>query len=160
VKRVKFKFLVIEITIRKDYIIIGIILLIVILILWGWYLKTNQAMVFDAGNGRPVNQGESHGENNDRKEESKAKDEIKKAPEEPLFININTADIDTLVKLPGIGEVKAKAVIQYREQNGPFKSIEEIKNVKGIGEATFLKIKDRIRVGTEGRRPCNPDLLK
>ena len=59
-----------------------------------------------------------------------------------------------------IGEVKAKAVIQYREQNGPFKSIEEIKNVKGIGEATFLKIKDRIRVGTEGRRPCNPDLLK
>lgn len=56
-------------------------------------------------------------------------------------ININSADLETLQKLPGIGEVKAKAIIEYREQNGKFESIDELKNVKGIGEKTFDKIK-------------------
>ncbi|MBM7582663.1 competence protein ComEA [Caldicoprobacter guelmensis] len=61
-------------------------------------------------------------------------------------VNINTADEAMLDTLPGIGPSKAKRIIEYREQNGPFKSIEEIKNVSGIGEKTFEQIKDLITV--------------
>lgn len=66
--------------------------------------------------------------------------------DEDFPINVNEADLDTLQKLPGIGEVKAKAIIDYRIQNGGFKKIEEIKEVKGIGEKTFERIKDMIEV--------------
>jgi len=59
-------------------------------------------------------------------------------------ININTANIEELQKLPGIGPSKAQAIVDYRNSNGPFKSVEEIKNVKGIGEKTFEKLKDLI----------------
>ncbi|NLM09418.1 MAG: ComEA family DNA-binding protein [Clostridiaceae bacterium] len=156
----KFKFLGIEITIRKEYMVIGIIMLIMILVLWGWYLKTNQVVVFDADNKNTVQQNQVEDKIHENKEQPDVTDYFTEESKEPLFININTADANTLVRLHGIGEVKAKAIIEYREQNGPFKTIEEIKNVKGIGEATFLKIKDRIRVGTEGRKPYNMDLLK
>lgn len=60
--------------------------------------------------------------------------------------NINTADEKELDSLPGIGPSKAKDIISYREKNGEFKSIEEIKNVKGIGESCFEKLKDKISV--------------
>ena len=61
-------------------------------------------------------------------------------------VNINTAGIDELTKLSGIGEAKAKAIISYREENGNFKSIEDIKNVSGLGDSLFDKIKDNITV--------------
>ena len=61
-------------------------------------------------------------------------------------ININTADIDKLTTLKGIGPVTAQKIIDYREQNGAFKSIEEIKNVRGIGQKKFDAIKDKITV--------------
>ncbi|MFH1749733.1 MAG: ComEA family DNA-binding protein [bacterium] len=61
-------------------------------------------------------------------------------------ININIASQTELESLPGIGEVKASAIITYRESHGGFKSIEEVKNVKGIGDATFDNIKDLIIV--------------
>ena len=61
-------------------------------------------------------------------------------------ININTADIDELKALPGIGEVKAKAIIAYREAFGGFVAAEEIMEVKGIGQATYDKIKDLITI--------------
>ena len=53
---------------------------------------------------------------------------------------------EELQKISGIGEVKAKGIIQYREKNGGFNSIEEIKNIDGIGEKTFEKMKDQIKV--------------
>ncbi len=62
-------------------------------------------------------------------------------------ININTASAEELDKLPGIGPSIAKAVIDYRTQHGPFKTIEAINDVKGIGDALFAKIKDLITVG-------------
>ncbi len=62
------------------------------------------------------------------------------------IININTATADELQTLKGIGETKAAAIIQYRTENGGFKSIEEICRVKGIGDATFNKIRDRITI--------------
>jgi len=62
-------------------------------------------------------------------------------------ININTATLEELDTLSGIGPVIAQAIIDYRQANGPFTSIEQIKDVRGIGDALFEKIKDRITVG-------------
>ncbi|MDS0528385.1 helix-hairpin-helix domain-containing protein [Clostridium sp. SHJSY1] len=64
----------------------------------------------------------------------------------PDIIDINTADEKKLDTLPGIGLAKAKEIISYREENGEFKSIEDLKNVKGIGDSLFEKIKDKIAV--------------
>lgn len=62
------------------------------------------------------------------------------------IVNINSAGLSELDLLPGIGPVYAQRIIDYRSSNGGFKSIEEIKNVKGIGDATFTKLKDYIVV--------------
>ena len=62
-------------------------------------------------------------------------------------VNINTADESGLTTLSGIGDTRAKAIIAYREENGPFATIEDIMNVSGIKEGTFEKIKDDIVVG-------------
>ncbi len=77
--------------------------------------------------------------------ENKIEDEIIKE-EENILVNINTATISELDKLDGIGEAKAKAIVEYRNQNGEFKSIEDIKNVSGISESLFEKIKNFITV--------------
>lgn len=61
-------------------------------------------------------------------------------------VNINTADINLLMTLPGVGESKAKDIISYRETNGPFSSIEEIMEISGIKEGVYNKIKDNIKV--------------
>lgn len=59
-------------------------------------------------------------------------------------ININTAPIEELDTLPGVGEATANKILNYREDNGMFKSIEEIKNVNGIGDKKFIDLKDKI----------------
>ena len=59
-------------------------------------------------------------------------------------VNINTADERTLDNLPGIGPAMAKRIIEYRETEGAFQSIEDIKKIRGIGEAKFAKLKDKI----------------
>ena len=55
-------------------------------------------------------------------------------------VNINTADVEALSSLPGVGPVTAGRIIEYREKNGPFKNKEEITKIKGIGEKTFQKM--------------------
>ncbi|MCR5438767.1 MAG: helix-hairpin-helix domain-containing protein [Selenomonas sp.] len=60
------------------------------------------------------------------------------------LININTADEKELDSLPGIGPAMAKRIIEYRETEGNFQRIEDIKKIKGIGEAKFTKIRDKI----------------
>ena len=62
------------------------------------------------------------------------------------LININTADTRELIKLSGIGEVKAAAIVAYREEHGAFSSVEELMNVKGIGEKTLEKIRGYVTV--------------
>ena len=61
-------------------------------------------------------------------------------------MNINKATQSELETLPGIGEAMANRIIEYREQNGNFQKIEDLKNVKGIGEAKFDKIKELVTV--------------
>lgn len=62
------------------------------------------------------------------------------------LVNINSADAAGLTKLPGIGQSKAAAIIAYREENGLFSSKEDIKNVSGIGDATYANIEDLITI--------------
>lgn len=66
--------------------------------------------------------------------------------EDVSIININTADKEQLEEIPGVGPVTAERIIDYREENGYFKSIEELKNIKGIGEKTFENMKDKVTV--------------
>jgi competence protein ComEA len=61
-------------------------------------------------------------------------------------ININSASADVLDKLPRIGPKVAQRIIDFRKQNGPFKKVEELMKVKGIGEKTFAKLKDLITI--------------
>ena len=62
------------------------------------------------------------------------------------IVNINTASIQELTTLNGIGESKAKAIVSYRDKNGKFKAIKDIMNVSGISESLFNKIKEYIKV--------------
>ena len=64
----------------------------------------------------------------------------------PVLININTASEETLCSLPGIGSSKAKAIIKYREENGPFSDKSQIMNVSGIGQNLYNNIEDLICV--------------
>lgn len=59
-------------------------------------------------------------------------------------ININTANVEELTLLPGIGPALAQRIIDYREENGPFSSCSQLKNVKGIGQITYEGLRDYI----------------
>lgn len=73
-------------------------------------------------------------------------EELKQEERMTSKININTATIKELITLNGIGDSKAQNIITYREENGLFKTIEDIKNVSGIGDTIFINIKDQITV--------------
>ena len=74
-----------------------------------------------------------------------AEDVLKKI-ESSGVVNINTATVSELTSISGIGESRAKAIIDYREKNGNFKSIDDIKKIDGIKEGLFSKIKDKITI--------------
>ena len=63
-------------------------------------------------------------------------------------VNLNTATPADLEALPGIGAKTAARIVEYRQKNGPFKKVEELMNVRGVGEKNFLKLKPQITVGT------------
>lgn len=72
--------------------------------------------------------------------------ELQKSQEESGMVNLNTASLQQLCTLAGIGESRAKDIIAYREEYGSFENVEEIMNVSGIKETTFQKIRDKIVV--------------
>ena len=66
--------------------------------------------------------------------------------EQTSKVDLNKATPSQLDSLPGIGPVIAERIIRFREDNGPFKRIEDLMNVRGIGERTFLKLENQISV--------------
>lgn len=70
---------------------------------------------------------------------------VRPAPDRAL-VNINTAGLEELSSLPGIGETLSGAIISYRDKNGPFKSIGEIMNVEGVGPGIYEQIRELITV--------------
>ena len=79
---------------------------------------------------------------------SKAKADA--APSAPL--NLNTATAAQLEALPGVGAATAKLIIEHRQKNGGFKKVEELMNIKGIGEKSFLKLKPLVTVAAPKTR--------
>ena len=81
---------------------------------------------------------------NTAKATSRAKSADKVGPGEK--ININQASVAELTRLPGIGQAKAQAIVDYRTQNGGFKALEDIEKVKGIKAGLFAKLRDHIKI--------------
>ena len=65
------------------------------------------------------------------------------------IVNLNTATQSELEALPGIGPKVAARIVEYRKTKGPFKKIEEVMNVQGVGEKSFLKLRPQLTVGTK-----------
>ncbi len=72
--------------------------------------------------------------------------EVAETSAESALVDLNQADLQQLMTLPGIGQVKAQAILDYRAQQGLFKNIEQVQQVNGIGAATFAQIKNKIKI--------------
>ena len=84
------------------------------------------------------------------KVEAKTKTDARNAkPSASAMVNINTATVPELDGLPGIGLHMAQRIVDYRQKNGPFKKLEDLMAVQGIGEKNFLKLKPLITLGTQ-----------
>jgi len=68
-----------------------------------------------------------------------------------VVVDLNTASSAELETLPGVGAKMAARIIEYRQKKGPFKKIEELMNVQGIGEKNFLKLKPQLTVGNTAK---------
>ena len=87
-----------------------------------------------------------------------AAEQVTPEPPEPKGpVDVNTAAAEELEELSGIGPVLAQRIIDYREANGPFQSVEDLLEVSGIGEATLEKFRDEAVAGTEGQQDDNEE---
>jgi competence protein ComEA len=86
---------------------------------------------------------------------TRAKTVDQAAAKPAVQVNLNTATVADLQDLPGVGAKVAARIVDYRQKQGPFKRIEELMNIQGIGEKSFLKLRPQITVGgkTEAAPP-------
>lgn len=132
----KIKLFGLEVTINKKYLYIGVFVIVLILFVWGWYLSNRNIIIIKTDEESSIIEKSISVDNNTNNEiDYNTNDRI---------ININTAGIDELILLEGIGTKTAQSIIDYRNKNGYFKSIDELTNVKGIGEKKLEQIRDRI----------------
>jgi len=75
-----------------------------------------------------------------------AQEQASEVSAEISIVNINTANVEMLTSLPGIGPSKAESIVSYRELNGEFKSVAELANVKGIGKRMVERLTNRVSV--------------
>ena len=68
-------------------------------------------------------------------------------PEASATVDINSATVEELASVPGIGQVIAQRIVEFREKNGPYKSLDDLLKVQGIGEKSLAKIRERLAVG-------------
>ena len=69
------------------------------------------------------------------------------AKQEVSPIDVNSASVEELMSIPGIGQVMAQRIVEFREKNGPYKSVDDLLKVQGIGEKSLAKLRDRFTVG-------------
>jgi competence protein ComEA len=79
-------------------------------------------------------------------QQGKASARSSSKPSTGAIVNLNTASATELQTLPGVGAKTAGLIVEYRQKNGPFKKVEELMNVRGIGEKNFLKLKPQITI--------------
>jgi competence protein ComEA len=72
-------------------------------------------------------------------------------------VNVNTATTAQFEALPGIGPSMAQRIVSYREKNGPFKKLEDLMNIQGIGEKSFLKLRPFLTIGGQGDAKATKD---
>lgn len=82
-----------------------------------------------------------------------AQDDKTAATKAVSMVNLNTATMEQLETLPGIGRKTAERILEHRQKSGGFKKIEELMNVRGIGEKSFLKLKPMITVAAKAEKP-------
>ena len=82
------------------------------------------------------------------------------AVEKGISVDINTASVEVLTSLPKIGPKTAEEIVRYRSEHGPFKNVDQIQEVKGIGEKKYILLKDMITVGTGGESNSSGSLSK
>jgi competence protein ComEA len=82
------------------------------------------------------------------RQEGKAPAKSSKPAASTQVVNVNTASAADFEALPGIGPKLAARIVDYRQKNGPFKKIEELMNVQGLGEKNFLKLKPQLTLGS------------
>jgi competence protein ComEA len=81
-------------------------------------------------------------------QDGKASTKSSKPSASTQIVNVNTASATDFEALPGIGPKLAARIVDYRQKNGPFKKIEELMNVQGLGEKNFLKLKPQLTLGS------------
>jgi competence protein ComEA len=113
---------------------------------WRYYLLVPTLVIGVFSSGMAWSQNTPAGSTAPTAPTSAAKPAMAGTPKPAAKININTADEATLMTLKNIGKSKASAIIDYRQKNGPFKSVDDLTKVKGIGDKTLAQLKDQLTI--------------
>ncbi|MEN6627204.1 MAG: helix-hairpin-helix domain-containing protein [Candidatus Sumerlaeia bacterium] len=134
----------------EQYALIGVVGLIAIGVAFhAWRRQAPEPLAVSAGQGRWEKLGEVDADGRGTIDGAK----LDVASPRDYVIDLNAASLTELDRLPGIGPVKARAIIETRDRLGGFKTIEQLDEVKGIGPVTIEKLRPRLKIGTPPRAP-------